>query len=122
MGNYHLRKAELKQRTKSSETEIVRCIDHARSLLRDSFAVADTKNVFKNAYQLIASSIYFGEDNEAQQYLKRLREFEKNSPPELRAAASKYLSRSSAAWEDREENRASPWALDGMNVMAPFAA
>lgn len=130
LGNYHLRLAEHKDRQHASQSEVAEQVSKAHEVLRDSFPVAQGQSLYKNTFQLITSSIYFGHDGDAHQYLRQLRELEQNAAPADRTSAARYLMRSNKAWEARDLHRVPvavnkstvPEAENTNQFRAPFAA
>jgi DNA-binding NarL/FixJ family response regulator len=130
LANYHLRLAEHKDRQHAHPSEVANQVSKARDALCKSYSVAQGQSLYKNTYQLIAASIYFGQDGDAHQYLRQLRELERNSPPADRLAAARYLTRSNKAWDARDLHRI-PDAANATGIEpaplstqfhAPFAA
>lgn len=105
-GNYHLRIALLQKQGGGSSALRDEHIDRASRLLKEAFPSLPESGLPRNLYQVVATSIYMGEDKEAHQYLTQLSRLSRTSrDPSLRTSMDRYLGRSTNAWENRQENR-----------------
>lgn len=105
-GNCHLRIAHVQKTLDSPHDERDNHISHASRLLREAFSSIPESALPRNVYQVVATSIYHGDDRLAHQYLSTLATFRKSAPnPTLREQLDHYFTKSSLAWENRENHR-----------------
>lgn len=122
-GNYHLRIAHLQALSGDHGADRDRHIERAARLLKEAFPTLPETGIPRSVYQVVATSIYLGEDRDAHQYLSQLAKLsQRTTDPTVKAAMERYLFRSARAWENRDEHRRAP-VVDpaGADIMAPFA-
>lgn len=110
MGNYHLRIAQLLEKSMAPINEIVAEYEKAVAILKNAYVYIQGAPFYRNIYQIVAILIYLNQDQEAYQYLGRLKEIEQTpshanlSSPD-RTTLSRYLGSCQKAWEDRSYHR-----------------
>lgn len=107
LANHHLRLMQLHQKLKSPQDQIENHAKEAAEWLKKAFVLLEGPALFKTAYQLVAISIWTGEDKAAHQYMSRLAELERDPglQKDVRASLERYHARCKQAWEDREMHR-----------------
>lgn len=119
-GNYHLRIALLREQLGQSQSLRDKHIEQASRLLKDAYPTLPEANIPRGVYQCVATSIYFGEDHEAHQYLSQLSKLSRQATdPSFKQALERYLLRSARAWEDRDDHR-KPQHVETDVARAPF--
>lgn len=117
-GNYHLRIALLQEQLGKPVSARDAHIERAAEILKDAFPSLSEADIPRSVYQVVATSIYMGNDKDAHTYLGQLARFSRTArDPMLKQSMDRYLYRSAKAWENREYHRRKP---DVVQPMAPF--
>jgi DNA-binding response OmpR family regulator len=105
-GNYLLRMSQLLAPNPRDAAVRDHNIAKAAKCLREAFSTLTESGVPRTVYQVVATSVYLGDDREAQQYLQQLtRLSRKIQDPAVKTLVDKYLPRCARAWEDRDQHR-----------------
>ncbi len=117
-GNYHLRIALLQEQLGRPLSARDLHIERAAQILKEAFPSIAEADIPRSVYQVVATSIYMGNDRDAHTYLTQLARYSRSTrDPIIKQAMDRYLYRSAKAWENREHHRRRP---DMIHTMAPF--